>query len=134
MFQMFHFFFCIYVNYQKSMTSNKTCLTIYIADIIISEGLSFNLAQKPTFEKILELARNVSKPYIPPNRNLIYKDLLGVIHKQNMKSNLEMIKKKEQIFGLLFLWDRSTIPRCPLLNILTSWGKHTSCFFGNNLL
>ena len=85
------------------MTSNKTCLTIAIADLIVSEGLSFNIAQKPTSEKILELARNVSKPYIHPKIKLIYKDLLGVIHKQNMKRNLEMIKKKEQIFGLLFL-------------------------------
>ena len=85
------------------MTSNETCLTIAIADLIIYEGLSFNLAQKPTSEKILDLERNVSKPYIPPNRKLIYKELLGVIHEQNMKRNLEMIKNKEQIFGLLFL-------------------------------
>ena len=95
--------FYIDVNSQKSMTSNETCLTIAKADLIISEGLSFNLAQKPTFKKILELARNVSRPYITTKRNLIYKDLLGVIHEKNMKRNLEMIKKKERIFGLLFL-------------------------------
>ena len=28
-----------------------------------------------------------------------------------------MIKKEAEIFGLLFLGDGDTIPRCPLLNI-----------------
>ena len=35
-----------------------------------------------------------------------------------MKSNLEIIKKEAEIFGLLFLDDGATILRCPLLNIL----------------
>ena len=34
-------------NSQKSITSNETCLTIAISDIIIPEGLSFNISQKP---------------------------------------------------------------------------------------
>ena len=58
-------------NTQKMMTSNETCLTVAIADLIISEGLSFNISQKPRFKKVLELARNVSKCYQPPNKNLI---------------------------------------------------------------
>ena len=36
---------------------------------------------------------------------------------------LAMIKKEEEIFGLLFLGDGATIPRCPLLNILASAKK-----------
>ena len=40
-------------NTQKMMTSNETCLTVAIADLIISEGLSFNLSQKPRFKKVL---------------------------------------------------------------------------------
>ena len=40
-------------NSQKLITSNKTCLTISISGIIISEGLSFNLAQKTRFKKLL---------------------------------------------------------------------------------
>ena len=66
------------------------------------------------------MSRNVSKTYIPPNRNLISKELRDVIHELNMKSNLAMIKKEADIFGLLFLEDGATIPRCPLLNILAS--------------
>ena len=62
------------------MTSNETRLTVAIADLIISEGLSFNLSQKPRFKKVLELAIYASKCYQPPNRKLISKDLLDVIH------------------------------------------------------
>ena len=37
-----------------------------------------------------------------------------------MKSNLAIIKKEAEIFGLLFLGDGVKISRCPLLNILDS--------------
>ena len=89
-------------NFQKLITSNDTRLTIAIAGLIISEGLPLNLAQTPRFNKVLELSRNVLKKYIPPNRNLISKELLHVIHEQNMKRNLAMIKKEADIFGLFF--------------------------------
>ena len=107
-------------NYQKIITSKNTRLTISISDLIISEVLPFNLHQKPRFNKVVELPRNVSKTYIPPNRNLIYKDILDVIHENNIKRNLSMIKKEAEICGLLFLGDGAKISRCPLLNILAS--------------
>ena len=78
---------------QKMMASNETRLTVAIADLIISEGLSFNLSQKPRFKKVLELERTVSKCYQPPNIKLISKDLLDVIHDQNMEINLSLIEK-----------------------------------------
>ena len=53
--------FGIYGNAQKLIFSNDTRLTIAIADLIISEGLPFNLSQKPIFKKVLELSRNVLK-------------------------------------------------------------------------
>ena len=84
------------------MTSNENRLTISIADLIISEGFSFNIDQKPIFKEVLELARNVPKNYIPPNKKLIPKELIDAIHEQNMKRNLAMIKKEADIFGLLF--------------------------------
>ena len=71
-------------NTQKMMTYNQTRLTVAIADLVISEGLSFNISQKPRFKKVLELARTVSKCYQPSKRKLIYKDILDVIHDQNM--------------------------------------------------
>ena len=90
-------------NTQKTLTSNETRLTVAIADLIIFEGLSFNLSQKPGFKKVLELARIVSKCYQPPNRKLISKDILDVIHDQNMERNLSLIEEKNDFFGLLFL-------------------------------
>ena len=107
-------------NAQKMMTSNETHLTVAIADLIISEGLSFNLSQNPRFKKVPELARTISKCYQPPNRKLISKDLLDVIHDQNMEINLSLIEKESEIFGFLFLGDGATISRVPLLKILVS--------------
>ena len=80
--------FGIYGNSQKLITSNETHLTFAISDLIISEGLSFNLSQKPRFKKIQELAMKVTKTSITPNINLTSKDLLDVIHEKNMKRNL----------------------------------------------
>ena len=71
-------------NTQKMMTSNETILTAATTDIIISEGLSFNLSHKPSFKKVIDLARTVSKHYQPPNIKLIYKDILDVMYDQNM--------------------------------------------------
>ena len=87
------------------MTSNETRLTVAISDLIISEGLSFNISWKPRFKKVLELERTVSKIYQPPNRNIISKDILDVIHYQNTERNLRLIKKESDIFGLLFIGD-----------------------------
>ena len=112
-------------NTQKMVTSNETRLTVAISNLIISERLSFNISQKPRFNKVLELARTVSKCYQPPNRKLISKDLIDVIHDQNMERNLSLIEKESEIFGLLFLGDGATISRVPLLNILVS-GKNLS--------
>ena len=81
-------------NTQKMMPSNETHLTVAIADIINSEGLYFNLSQKPRSKKVLDLARTMSKCYQLPNKNLVSKDLLDVIHDQNMESNLSFTKKR----------------------------------------
>ena len=107
-------------NTQKMMTSNETRLTVAIADLIIYEGLSFNISQKPRSKKVLELARTVSKCYQPPNKNPISKDILDVILDQNMKRNLSLIGKESYIFGLLSLGDGATIYRIPVLNIFVS--------------
>ena len=107
-------------NTQKNMPCNDTRLTVAFYDLLISKGLFFNLAQKPRFKKVLDLARNVSKSYQPPNRKLIQKELLDFIHEQMMESNLCLIEKESDLFGLLFLGDVGTISRIPLLKILVS--------------
>ena len=71
----------------------------------------------------MEFSRNVSKSYIPPNKEFIFKELLDVIHKQKMKINLAMTKKEAEIFWLLILGYGAIISGCPLLNILDSGGN-----------
>ena len=58
-------------NTQKMMTSNGKHLTVAIDDLIISEGLSFNLSQKPRFKKVLYFARSVSKLSISQHKAYI---------------------------------------------------------------
>ena len=85
-------------NTQKMMVSNETRPTVAIADLVFPEGLSFNISQKPRFKKALDLARNVSKCYQPPNINFISKGILDVIHYKNMERNLSLIKNEFDIF------------------------------------
>ena len=66
-------------NSQKSITSNDTHLTVAIADLIISEVHFLNFSNKPRFKKVLKLGRNISKADIIPNRNLITKEIIGVV-------------------------------------------------------
>ena len=109
------------------MTSNETPRKVAMSDLIIYEGLYLQINQKPRFKKVLYLARNMSKGYQPPNRDLISKDLLDVIHDQNMERNLILISEESDIFGLLFLGDGSTISRIPLLNKLVSEKSFSIC-------
>ena len=76
------------------ITFNETRITLEIYDIIISEGLSFNLDHKYRFKSVLVLARNVSKGYQSPNRKLTSKDILDVIHDNNTEKNLSLINKE----------------------------------------
>ena len=71
-----------YHNTQKMMTFTEKRHTVAIVDLIIYEGISFNLAQKPGFKKLLDLERNVSNSYQTLNGKLTSKDLLDVIHDQ----------------------------------------------------
>ena len=89
-------------------------------DLIIYEGLSLNIYQKPRFVKVLELARKKSLVYIHPNKKIISKVRLDVINEHNMKRSLTNIQKKYGIFGLLFLGGGTTITRTTLLSILAS--------------
>ena len=78
-------------NTQNMMNFNETRLTIAIYDFLISEGLYFNISQKPRLKNVLDLGKTVSNSYQPPNRKLIYKDLLDVIHDLNTERNLILI-------------------------------------------
>ena len=80
-------------NTQKIMTSNKTLLAVAIADLIISEDLSFNLAQNPLFKKVIYLEIYEAKGYKHTTMNLISKYLMDINNYQNMESNLIFINE-----------------------------------------
>ena len=107
----------------------NTRLIVEISYPVISEGLSFNLAQKPRFKEVLDFAENISKGYISTNSKLIIKGLIGVIHDYNIKSRLVMIKKEAYVSELLFLVYGTTISRTPLLEILVSSKKLQQQFY-----
>ena len=112
-------------NTQKMMNSNESRLIVAIYNLNIYEGISFNLAKKPRFKKVLDLARNVSKVCQTPNKNLIPKYLLDVTNYHNMECNLSLIKKESDNFGFLFLGIGATISIIPLLKYW--FQKQTSC-------
>ena len=76
------------------MTSYETRLTVAIVDPTISEVISFNLSHKPRLKKVLYLTITASKSYKPPNRKLIYKDILDIIQDQNTERKLSLIRKE----------------------------------------
>ena len=87
---------------QNMMTSNEIHLTVAIADLIIYKGLSFNLAHKPRFKKLLGFSRTVSKSYQYLNRNMISEDICDVINDQIMERNLSLIKKSRIFYYYYF--------------------------------
>ena len=70
--------------------------------------------------KVLHFSIKVSRVYQPSHRKLIPKGITGLIYDQNMESNLNLILKESDVFGLIFLDDGVTISRTLLLNILVS--------------
>ena len=87
------------------MISSETCIIVAIADLIIAEGLYFNIGQKPRFKKVLYLARKLSIGYQPPNRNIISKNIMDLIHDKNMERNFIFILEESDIFGyILSVW------------------------------
>ena len=87
----------VITTHSNTMTSNYTCLTLAVSDLIIYKDIYFNLSLKTQLKKILDMAINMSKVYQPPNINPIYEDLLNVINDQNMERNLSLTNKS-QIF------------------------------------
>ena len=79
--------FVIDGNSQKAITSNETCITISIADLIISEILSFNLSQnhysrryliwKGMFPRLIFLITEILDPknYLMLFMNITWKEI-----------------------------------------------------------
>ena len=107
-------------NTQQMMTYNETRLTVSITDLIISEGFSFNISEKPRFKNMLYLEITMSKIYQPSNIKAYIQGYFGCNSWSEHGKELDFDKKESAIFGLLFLYDGATIYIISLLNILVS--------------
>ena len=65
-------------NLPKLINHNQAHLTVEIADLIVYEGLSFNIYRKHKFMKVLELER-FFKMLHSSKQNMISKHLLDII-------------------------------------------------------
>ena len=79
----------------QEISSHESHLTIEIYGIIISKGFTFNISQKTRFKKVLDLAINVSNGCQSLKK---IKNILNLIHDQNIQRKLVMIKKEADIF------------------------------------
>lgn len=91
-----------------------------IADLIHSCGLPFSLASHHKFQRVLQLAKNVSKKYIAPGRNKVAGELLDLNYQLYKKQMSEKLLKEADVYGLAFFGDGATVRKTPLINILAS--------------
>ena len=106
-------------NKYKMMTSNYTRLTVVISDIIISEGLSFNIHQKPMFKKVLYLEKMCQR-LSTSKQNYYIQGYHGCNSLSEHGKEIEFDKKTSDVFELLFLDDGANISRIALLKIFVS--------------
>lgn len=105
----------------------ETKLTMAIADMIHSCGLSFSLGSEPKFRLVLQIAKTVSSGYIPPQRKDIGGKLLDLNYDTYMKRNMEKLLQDIDTFGVCFYGDGATVKKMPLINVLAS-GAHLPVF------
>jgi hypothetical protein len=110
---------------QSFLASNESMLTMAIADLIHSHGLSFIFAESARFKKVLTLAKLAGKKYNPPNGEMVRGELMDVNfvrHTNRVRKDLETDK---EIYGLSLFGDAATVRKMPMINILAS-GIHSS--------
>jgi len=99
-------------------------LTMAIADLIHSRGLSFSLASDPKFKYMLLLAKNSSSVFVPPPRHQIANELLDLNYSIYMEKSRERLLNESGVYGLAIFGDGATIKKTPYFNILAS-GVHS---------
>ena len=94
-----------------------------VANLIHCEGTAFSLADSAHLRKIIQLAKCVSKNYVPPNRNRIAGELLELNYHEHYRKDVALLMVDSEIYGLDFYGDGATIKSMPLLNIM-AYGVH----------
>ena len=108
----------------ESMRKLVKDLDTAIADMVICDGLNFNLGEKVRFMNVLKAAKKVNlQHYTPPNGARIGGELLDISHQTIMDTNRENLLLEANTYGIMFLGDGATIRKIPLTNML-AMGVH----------
>jgi len=95
-------------------------LTMAIADLIHSCGLSFSLASHHKFQRVLSHAKNASKTFTPPGRNKVGGELLELNYQVYKKRIMEGLEKEVDVYGIAYFGDAATIKKAPFINVMAS--------------
>jgi len=106
-------------NHQLYLTSHTTDknapeeMDVAISDLIHSNGLHFGFGADMKFEKVLDIARILTKSYKPPGREDVSGKFLDAISSENWKESTSSLLKEARDFGILLCSDGATIIRHP---------------------
>ena len=105
----------------NEITSNAAQLTdIAIADLIMSNALSFSLSKDPKFRRVLEVAKNLGPNYKTPDRRAIGGKLLDSLYRSGFEDQLQSLRQEADVFGISIFGDGATIKSVPLVNVLAA--------------
>ena len=93
---------------------------------INTNALSFSLPEDESFQQMIDFARYVPKGYKCPRRKKVAGSLLDNHYSTNRKSDLELLMKDVDDFGLGAQGDGATIMNCPFLNHIIMGVHHAS--------
>ena len=97
-----------------------------ISICINNNALSFSLPEDESFQNMIDFARYVPKGYKCPRRKKVAGPLLDNHYNTNHKSDLELLMKDVDDFGLGAQGDGATIMNCPFLNHIIMGVHHAS--------
>jgi len=107
-------------NNQKEYVCCEEKVDVAIANLIISKGLPFSLAEDVLFQQVINVARNAPVNYQPPSRDKISGEFLEMLHNQYVEKCHEKLKINVMFNGLSIMGDGATIKKSPLMNYLVS--------------
>ncbi len=103
--------------------ANETRLTVAIADMIHSLGLSFSLTDELLFQRVITLAKSVPTSYKTPTRQAVGGSLLQLNYNTRLEKSYASLQTNAEVYGLCLYGDGATVKKMPLINILAS-GAH----------
>lgn len=109
---------------QTYLTNNhcspQACLEMDygVTAFILEGGFPFSIAQDPNFARLIKLAKHLPMSYKVPHRHKIAGAYMDLLYEERLQTNLVLLQKDANIFGVGGYCDGATIKGSPLLNFL----------------